>query len=409
MNMLTTGTSYQIAFVAKNGFGNNLYVDNVVVNDKTIYDMGITGIVSPGLVHCAPSPTIQFLLKNLGTEQITSFQAQRTLNGGAVVSQSFTSISLGAGEEKQFQLNAVALQNAANDITLTVAITNSGALTDPTPENNTKTFRTYLDQTTDTSPLRVTFDNSVEIPWLIATPVSGQQPWQAVATTKKQSLVYKAYNNTTIGQESWVVSPVIDLSRYSTNSFFFDLSYGQRTPAEDRLKVLASTDCGLTYNLVLMDKPGGEFKTTTSGIEWVPTLSTDWSNQFINLDTLSGKQNIRLAVVATNEHGNNIYIDNLQIFQGDDPRPIIPDESYTLYYSTRNSQSDLALSFNLPERTDVRLQIYSVMGEVISDKMLPETLNQTYYFDFGIYTAGIYLFRLQIDDQVSTTKVFIGH
>jgi Pregnancy-associated plasma protein-A/CARDB len=406
LNTLNTGTSWQLAFIGKNGYGNNLYVDNVVVSDQVIYDVALTSIVSPSLVHCVKAPTVQFMIKNLGTEVITSFQVDRILNGAAVVSQSFSGISVGLGEEKQFQINAITLQAGANDVTLT--ITNPNSFTDANVANNTKTFRTYLDQSTDISPLRLTFDNSSETPWIIAQQ-AGAKSWEFVNTTKSKSLVYKAYSNTTISEESWVVSPVLDLSRYSTNSFFFDLSYAQRTPIEDRLKVLASTDCGLTYKLVLMDQPGSEFKNTTSSAEWVPTVSTDWKTQFISLDTVSGKENIRLAIVATNEHGNNIYIDNLQIFQGDDPRPIVLDQPYSLYYSTRNSQSDLALSFNLPEKKDVRLQIYSVVGQVISDKTLPETLNQTYYFDFGLQSAGIYLFRLQIDDQVSTTKVFIGH
>ena len=49
------------------------------------------------------------------------------------------------------------------------------------------------------------------------------------------------------------------------------------------------------------------------------------------------------------------------------------------------------------------------MGQQVADNLLPDTLNQTYYFDMSVQSSGIYLFRIQIDNQVSTTKVYIGH
>ena len=403
---LSASSNWQLAFVAKNGYGNNLYIDNAIISDGVTNDIALSSIVSPGLVHCQSNPVIQFNVKNFSTAPITGFQVQRTLNSGTVVTQSFSGISLAVGEEKTFSLNAVALNKGVNQITLNII--NPNGFTDSSPSNNTITFNSYVDLSVDRTPLRMTFDNAVEIPWILATPFNAQA-WISTNTNKNQSVSYKAFTNTVVGEESWLVSPILDLSRYDNQSLLFDVSYAQKVPADDRLKILASSDCGLTYPTVLMDRAGSEFSVTNSSSSWTPTSNNDWKREYADLLGIAGKTNVRLAFVVTNQHGNNIYLDNIEIFAGQDAQPPVTTLPYQFYYSSRNSSSDLAVTFNLPQRTDVRLQIFSIMGQIVADNLLTETLNQTYYFDLSGQSAGLYIFRVQINDQISSTKVYIGH
>ncbi len=406
LSTLSSSTSYQLAFVAKNGYGNNLYVDAVIVSDQEVNDVGITEVMSPGLVHCQNAPSFKISVKNYSTAVITSFDVVRTLNGGAPTTQTIT-VNLDLDEEKTITLNPVTLKQGENN--LVVTINNPNGLPDSSPANNTLAFNSYLDQSTDAAPLRLTFDNPVEAPWVMATPQTNGQDWETVNTPKKTSIAYKAFTNTILGQESWLVSPILDLSQYSQQNLFFDLSYALKYPREDRLKVIASTDCGVTYQRVLFDESGSAFQDSTLFSEWSPPSDKYWRREVVSLDSISGIKNVRLAFVAVNANGNNIYLDNIEIFAGKDPSPPVSNLSYQLYYPTRFPQYDVALTFTLEEKKDVRLQIFSMMGQLIADNALPDTLNQTYYFDLGTQSAGIYLFRLQIDDQVSTTKVFIGH
>lgn len=397
---------WQLAFIGNNGFGNNLYLDNVGINDQVVNDVSLTKIVSPGLVHCQNNPVIRFNVKNLSTSTITSFQTQLSINGGTAATQSFDGISLATGEEKTFSLNAVNLSGSSSQFVLTVTLPNG--FLDTSPSNNSLTFKTYIDQTTDVSPLRQNFDNPLQAPWLIATPVNAT-PWQPTQTNYKTSMQYPAFTNTTIGEESWFVSPVLDLTQYSTLSLFFDASYAKRGSVDDRFSIIGSLDCGVTYTKLLMDVPGSYFSSLTSNSSWTPTTDSDWKRQLVSLDSVAGKSNVRLAFIGTNSNGNNLYIDNIEIYAGDDPNPPVTDLLYQFYYSNKNTQSDVALTFNLPQRQDVRLQIFTVMGQIVADNILPNTLNQTYYFDLGLQASGIYLFRLQFENMISTTKVFIGH
>ncbi|HWA35767.1 MAG TPA: M43 family zinc metalloprotease, partial [Cyclobacteriaceae bacterium] len=81
LSTLSSATSYQIAFVGKNGWGNNLYIDTVVISDKEVNDVAIDQIISPGLVHCVTSPAVKFKVKNYSTAPVTTFDVVRTLNG----------------------------------------------------------------------------------------------------------------------------------------------------------------------------------------------------------------------------------------------------------------------------------------------------------------------------------------
>ncbi len=401
---LNPSVTWQLAFVGTNGYGNNLYLDNVVVSEDELNDIAITGIASPGIVHCLPNPAITFYASNLGTSDVTSFRVDYKVNSGASQTLLFSSIQLAVGEQKAFVLNPVSLSPGTNEITITLSEPNG---IQDISSNNSLVVTSLLDQSQDKAPLRMTFDNTKEIPWHIASPANSQA-WEPTTTTKDQSLTYRSFTNTQLGQDSWLVSPVLDLSP-GTFSMFFDVSYAQNMPADDRLRILASTDCGVTYDQVLMDRAASTFTSASSSSEWFPGTDSDWSRQYVNLSSLSGQKNIRIAYVVQNDNGNNLYVDNIELFAGDDSNPPVTTASYQLYYTSQNTNSDVALTFNLSEKQDVRVQIFAMQGNLVSDTVLPETLNQTYYYDLSTQAAGIYLFRLLIANQPSVTKVFIGH
>jgi len=400
-----TGTDpWQLAFVGKNGYGNNLYLDNIVVTQDDINDIALVGVVSPGIVHCLSNPVIKFQVSNLGTTLVSRFTMNYSVNGAASQVQLFTNIQLDIGETETFSLNAISLQPGVNQVILTVSLPNDipDILT-----NNVFHLTSVLDQSVDKGPLRVTFDNPKEKSWRVASPADALD-WESISTNKDKSLTYRSFSNSEVGQESWLASPVLDLTA-GTFSLFFDVSYAQNMPADDRLQILASTDCGEHYDQVIMDRGASTFTTASSSSEWYPGSNDDWRREYANIASLAGLDNVRIAFVALNDNGNNLFIDNIEMFSGSDSNPPVTPVVYQVYYSDRNSQSDVAITFNLSERQDVPLQVLSMQGALVAEYTLPETLNQTHYFDLSGIAAGLYLFRLMIDNQPFVTKVFIGH
>lgn len=401
---LSSTVSWQLAFVGRNGYGNNLYIDNITVTENEINDLAFESVVSPGIVHCLPNPAIEFSVRNLGTTPVTRFTTGYQVNNGTLETHEFTNAQIGVGEVKTFALPAVSLEPGNNEVKLSLSLPNGIPDTDT---NNHYTLVSVLDQSLDRGPLRMTFDNSNEIAWRVASP-NKEKDWEPVATNKDQSISYRSYTNPSIGEESWLVSPVLDLSG-GLFSLFFDISYAQNTPADDRLYVLASTDCGVHYENVLLDRAASSFTTATTSNEWFPGSNSDWRTVYVDISTLSSQNNVRLAFVALNDNGNNLYLDNLELYAGDNPNPPRTSAKYQFYYSSPNSLSDVALTLNLSERQDVDLQILDLHGRLVAEHRLADALNQTYHFDLEHLTAGLYLFRMSIDGLPTTSKVFVAH
>jgi len=204
-----------------------------------------------------------------------------------------------------------------------------------------------------------------------------------------------------VGEESWLVSPVLDFSNANKASMFYDLSYVLN--GDQQLKILYSEDCGQTYNNMLNINYNSTFN---SGTYWTPFADSSWSlpKRSISINALTGKDQLRFAFVATANNGNNLYIDNIEFFIDDDLSPLTISNAYSVY----GGGDEMKLTFSLTEKQTVFLKIYDIQGRVLVDNTLSDVLNQTYSFDLGIQGSGIYIVRVALKDQVSATKVFLN-
>ena len=99
----------------------------------------------------------------------------------------------------------------------------------------------------------------------------------------------------------------------------FDLSYAPGETTHETLAILASTDCGVTYHEISYNFP----ERISTAERWVPQTDADWSrNVSVNLNSVAGLENVRIAFVIHSEHSNNLYLDNIEFFVTADPNPI---------------------------------------------------------------------------------------
>lgn len=394
------GNKIQIAFEVTNGWGNNVYVDNIVVSTESMTDIAISSIESPGPVTCVTNPAPVIRVKNLGSVNVTSFSIQAFINGQAQPIQILSNIMLGASEENTFTINTLPLLTGDNTITITISEPNG--LPEEILDNNSISIKRVVNPATDRIPLREDFNGSFST-WSIISQ-NNEDVWTPIGTNKSFSPAYLAFDNLNLGEESWLVSPVLDFSKTSKASLFFDVSYANQSHGNEQLRILYSEDCGQTYSNILYDQSGSALSSSTSDLTWIPNKDADWRREFINLNSLTGKEQLRFAFVAKANHGNNLYLDNIEFFIDDNPFPVPIQQSYSVY----GTGNEMKLTFNLTEKQTAFLKIYDIQGKVLVDNILPDVLNQTYSFDLGIQGSGIYIVRVVLKDQVSATKVFLG-
>ncbi len=392
----------QIAFVSQNGYGNNLYIDNVFVLTGDFTDMAINRVITPSPVISKTDPTPILEVQNVGSIPVTDFTLQTKVNGTVVSSKLFNEILLLTSDALTITLDPTTLLLGSNEIEFDLIDPNG--IPDDSPSNNKFKLTVVVNEFSESIPARQAFDLGFQTSWTIVNQGSPFN-WETTTTNKGTSLVYRAFNNTSRGEEAWLVSPVLDFSKAIKASMFFDLGYKVSSNGTERLRVLSSTDGGLTFTETQFDREGNTFSSGMSNAAWTPEVDQDWTREYVNLNDLVGEQMARLAFVVTNDNGNNLYLDEIEFFNDDNPTPPSTESLFSVYNSGSN---EIKITFNLSEKELVRLQVFNMIGQVVLDNQLPETLNQTYTLDMSIQQAGIYIVRIHTNDQVQATKVFLG-
>jgi hypothetical protein len=396
------GQKIQIAFEATNDYGNSLYLDNVIVLNTAFSDFAINDLITPSPVSCLSSVSPVLSIKNLGNSVIESFSADIYLNRELKSTQYVTNAQIEVGSSKNFTFPELALTDI-NDFSFVIKSPN-GALS-----KDSLATRRYVNTASGKIPFRQNFDNDYS-GWTSVTPDYGVI-WKTYPTNKNNSMQFETFgsDSANIGKHAWLVSPILDLSVVEKASLFFETSYALNSPGRETLQVFYSTDCGETFDQLAFNISGRDLSTANApSAPWVPTDDSYWSvpKRYINLDPVAGKKNVRLAFVATNGNGNNLYLDNIEFFNDDNENPVAIENEYAVYGGINNT--DVQVTFNLKEYQKVRLQVYDFMGHVIADTELPNTLNQTYTIESPGYARGLYVVRIQTQSSTSSTKVYFG-
>jgi hypothetical protein len=116
---------------------------------------------------------------------------------------------------------------------------------------------------------------------------------------------------------------------------------------------------------------------------------------------------VRIAFIAENQSGNNIFIDNIEFFVSDNENPFDPgSKPYEVYWT--NGPASANITFNLTEKQPVDFQILDITGRELFSGELTEVLNQTFPLPIGLSAPGLYLVRVHIGNQFYTTKIYLS-
>jgi archaellum component FlaF (FlaF/FlaG flagellin family) len=388
-------SNVQLAFVGYNDFGNNVYIDNVGVSTNQIEDLILVS-VNPGMATCDTEPEFTLTVTNNGSTPITSFDINFTINQEQLTEPFIGSIP--PGQTVSITIPPVMLENGINDVSF--ELLNPNGLTDPNPSDNTKSFSIVVNSSEKQIPFTENFENPFEADWISLNPAGGMR-WKAVtAPSFGRSIFFNAYNNSVPGDEAWLISPTIDLSKEENTSLQFYTSYANRGEFSETLRVLYSLDCGGTFEtLPLFSRTGDMLASTTSDEPWKPETINDWKHHVIDLDQFAENESVRFAFVVTNDGGNNLYVDNIS-FVGE-------DDLYKIYDA--GDSYDFYIQLNLPESQTISYEVVDIMGRQLVRGEIANALNQTWPVSLHQSTSsGIYIVRLGIRGEYHASKIYLS-
>ncbi len=399
----------KIAFITKNGYGNNIYLKNIRIlpQQEFKYELTLNELVSPNPIVDGTQTVESVRISNTGNLPVSKFFFTRSTNGldietyiasGAVVApgESFildgrntTSIGKNRLDYKIFQPNF-----------------------DQNNGDNGSTLRRYIIENADTIavPWRQNFNNSPSLaPWVTINPQADVASFQIASVTNGSGANNVArLQNQVKGYTYWLGSPIFDLSVSRQGSIFFDLAAGSVSPGTT-LKVMASADGGENYKEVWSES-GTELSTVSAGAA-NPNTATDYSRKFVNLTDFAGpgKTETRIAFVVEGgiETDSPIYLDNIELFLSANPEPVVPTEGMAILYP--NPATDIFnIAFNLPRYETVTIQVISSTGAVVQEIEYPNTLNQTYSFSTELFSRGLFIIKITSNSIQETRKLIIN-
>lgn len=236
--------------------------------------------------------------------------------------------------------------------------------------------------------------------------------WQvssAAGATGSKSL--KLSNTTsTDGDIDEFVSNNIDLSNVTDLELSFKYAFVRKSSANtDVLQVSASNDCGESWN-VRKNISGTQLPTgTTTGSSYTPSAA-DWEEVTItNISSSYWIENFRFRFKFTSGGGNNIYIDDINIF---DPNTVSVKENdflTNLRLFPNPTAGNAELAFSLKSGKDVKITMTDMVGktiEVINTGNLSSGTHR-YNLPTAFLSSGVYFINLEIDGAIMTQKLIV--
>ncbi|MEM8966029.1 MAG: M43 family zinc metalloprotease [Bacteroidota bacterium] len=411
----------QIAFIGYNGFGNNLYIDDIAIDATPIrdVDLSIQEVISPEYLSNETSPNPKVRIENIGTSLVESFDIIYQFDNQPATEFSRSALRLAPGEETLLEFDSPDLSIGLHSFS--VRIINPNLRVDDTPDNNYQRINFVVDNKQDIIPLINEFQE-YDVPNILqGESADASEAWQVVnpdssITWETVEAAGNGFNNqavsirnnaySEVGAVDHLVSPTLDFSNTFEASMFFQVSYAQFSENYvDTLNILVSTDGGETYEQVLQL----EGTTLSAGVvfdsEWQPQQESDWHEVFVDLSRFTGETEVRIAFESINGYGNNIFLDDIEFFLSSDDEPVATAEnSYKLY---PNPTSDILNSvFNLRSRETIQAVIYNSQGMAVWEESYPNTLNQTFDVDLSTFPRGVYIFRV-FSSTLTDSKQFI--
>ncbi|RAV98063.1 hypothetical protein DQQ10_25350 [Pseudochryseolinea flava] len=348
------------------------------------------------VVTCEAQSDLILKVRNSGVE-VNSFSA--VINGTTTVP--FSDLNFMPGDEATFTLPANALNAGANIFTVQLTQPNGNA--DTYPADNVLTYTIHRNDETDFLPLKETFGGDYRDRWIATNPRQGMN-WQDAGTNFANSVHFDGYSNQLLGDRAWLISPLLDLSGIMEASLSFDISYVYRIGKNDNLKVLASTNCGDSYDVVLYDVSGNTIPKVDNGnIKWVPVNEDDWRHVDLSLMGLVGFENVRIAFVFTNANGNNLYLDNIDFFDSE-TNTRADGNDYLQIFNDYSAGPSLRL--NLPERDNVEIGVTNTSGKHLFSFPYTNGLNQTIPLPMLDASPGVYIVKV-VTSKKSYTEKFV--
>lgn len=372
-------------------------------------DASIKQITRPIQRLCTNTFTPAVLLRNRGSETLTSVIINASVDNGPVTSYQWTGALKSYGEVT-VTLPAMTTSEGNHVLTISSVRPNGGEDEDTSNDSQSFDFIYYLPTA---PPVSEGFEGAFPATaWDIVNPDDGQT-WEktnVAAKTGNASARMRNFNYLSIGQKDYLRSPTVNISGADSAFVSFQVAAATYTNATnsgntwDTLQVLISTDCGLTYTSIYKKwGPNLVTRTAATRTAFMPAAG-EWRREELDISDFIGQGNVLVAFMNINGNENDIYLDDINI-RTVTVNPNLKEAGFLVTPNPTNGA--ISVQF-YPHPVGLKsIQIYNVLGQEVARLTLPEGDVGTNIYNFNLqnYAAGMYIVKAVFDDKTLTRKI----
>ncbi|HKK39695.1 MAG TPA: M43 family zinc metalloprotease [Cryomorphaceae bacterium] len=279
---------------------------------------------------------------------------------------------------------------------------------------------TVLNEAEYALPFEESFENISEIEengeWVDLNPDGSNISWKItdqVALSGSQSVFVQGRSNTDFQVET-LESPTFDLSGLEDNAVLsFKYAHARRNAGSDDLfRVRISRNCGENWNL-RETRDIDELPTVSGNVggQFYPNSDDDWEEVVIdNISSIFLTTEFRVRFEFTSVNGNNIFIDDINIY---DPNTLSVDNNDVVKELTlfpNPATDNVRLRLELSKNQNVRIDVVDAAGRIVRSPfqglMTAGTQNIQIQLDYSL-TPGMYFVRMTGEEGVAVRKLIV--
>jgi PKD repeat protein len=179
------------------------------------------------------------------------------------------------------------------------------------------------------------------------------------------------------------------------------------------LKVLVSTDCGDNW-VVRRTIGGSSLSPLTASQSWTPASIDDWTTvHMTNIGTNSWSENFRYKFRFEGKDGNNIFLDDINIYLGSPSNEIIlsVDEledirEINLYPNP--TEGEVTLSFSLEQAQTAQIDITDVYGKTAQMNAIQANSGSNLVFlNTSNLSSGVYFVHVKVGSSKKVMQLLV--
>ncbi|MFW5762465.1 MAG: M43 family zinc metalloprotease [Cyclobacteriaceae bacterium] len=361
--------------------------------DQLPYDLSLNAVYKPNKIFTGESVSPIIEVVNVGKNPVNTFKLILNINE-QVFNLEINDADLASEQAKIFSLPGIDLISGQNSLEL--EIVEVEGFTDDNFLNNQKFFKFLANTNKDFIPALKTFNEDLG-QWGTLNE-DDRRTWEIIeAPSGNPTASMELFNYRNSGTTDWLVSPALDFTFVPEAAMSFRYAYGGVSSSTDGLAVLLYTHGGDTLQEVLFERFGSALNTVsefTSRRAFQPDSLGAFEEVNIDLSKYAGQPDIRIAFLASNGNGNNIFIDDIEFFAESNPFSLqVPENIFVRAFPNPSYDKNFNLTFNLEQRQQVNLLVVDAFGHTLFDSSLGLLLNQTVPFSLPVMRKGVYFFK----------------